>query len=209
MKNTMTLNEALTEFRKLKIADATAMALNSNRSSVEASTITFLRKVDESLIKFMNETTQDAFTACLLFYEMSVRKIGELAPLMAYYYGSKAMNQHTIPENSRMAARRIRLYAFFQNMDKFDRFVMLAKTPMIGYSGSLTDEEFFDFLIMSDVYHVWNSDRDSNILQSLQRQTIQNESKHPRFTKEKIKTEGEKVHRALFDAIEMACGPRS
>lgn len=204
----MTLHQAINEYRKLKISEATAMAMNANTDSIKNATISLFQKVNGNLMAMMNENTIDPFTACLLFSEMSMRKIGDLTPFLAYYFGTKAQSQSSIPEHSKLDARRMRVFALVQNMDKFDRMVMLAQTPMIGYSGTLNDQEFFDFLIMADVYRVWDSDNTSSFLQSLKRQTQENSLKYPMHSKETIIREGEKAHQALFKAIEMACGPR-
>ena len=91
------------------------------------------------------------------------------------------------------------------NLDTFERFITLAHdAPIIGYNGILSAEEFFDFLIMSDAYLVWNSDLESNILKSIQKLVIQHESNHPNFSKQEIIQEGEKAHSALFSSIKFA-----
>mgnify|MGYP007017360325 CR=1 FL=1 len=85
------------------------------------------------------------------------------------------------------------------NLNTFERFITLAhEAPIIGYNGNLSDEEFFDFLIMSDTYLVWNSDLESNVLKSIQKLVIQHEVSHPNFSKSDIIREGEKAHSALF-----------
>lgn len=153
-----------------------------------------------------NEFTTDPFTACLLFSEMSLTKIGELSPLLAYYYGTLTQSQDSIPTHSKIDARRMRLFAMFKNLEAFDRAIMFAHAPISGYTGNLNDQEFFDFLIMSDVYHVWDSDESSPLLQSLKRQTIEKTSNYSKYNKDSIMKEGDEAHKALFAIIEMTFG---
>lgn len=204
----MNLQQALTKYRQLKVAEATCLALNKNLQNVKAETIALFTQVNNNIGLMRNENTTDPFTACLLFSEMSMNKIGDISPLLAYYYGTLAQSQDTIPAHSKIDARRMRLFAMFKNMDAFDRAIMFAHAPISGYTGTLNDQEFFDFLIMSDVYSVCNSDDSSPLLQSLKRQTIEKTSKHSKFSKHEIMKEGEKAHKALFSIIEMACAPR-
>ena len=204
----MTLKQAITKYRQLKVAEATTMALNGHLQSIKEDTVNLFHQVNEILGTMRNDYTDDPFSACLLFSEMAIRKIGELTPFFAYYYGTLAQSQDTIPAHSKIDARRMRLFAMFKNLDAFDRSIMLAYAPISGYLGKLNDQEFFDFLIMSDVYLVWDSDDNSPLLQSLKNQTLKNKRKHLKFSKDEIVNEGEKAHKALFTIIKMACGPK-
>lgn len=205
----MTLNQVLTEYRKLKVAEGVSQAAGLRHGTTEQETLRLFKDVDRELPTLMNQSTSDCFTACLLFSEMSMRKTGgDLAPILAYYYGTKAISQPNIPENSHIDARRLRLFALFQNLDKFDRFITFAQAPLSGYQGSLNSEEFFDFLIMSDAYIVWNSDNSSNLLNSIKRLTTQHEQNHPRHNRNSIISEGAKAHDALFNIVSMTVAPR-
>ena len=143
----MTLKQAITKYRQLKVEEATTMALNGNRQSIDENTVKLFHQVNENLGTMRNDVTDDPFSACLLFSEMSIRKIGELAPFFAYYYGTLAQSQETISTHSKIDARRMRLFAMFKNLDAFDRPIMLAHAPISGYSRKLNEQEFFDFLI--------------------------------------------------------------
>lgn len=154
----------------------------------------------------MKENTTDSLTACLMFSEMSMRKIGgDFSFLSAYYHGSKALTQPNIPVHGRLAARQYRLFALFQNLEKFDRLISFAQAPIGGYKGNLNNEEFYDFLIMSDAYVVWNSDESSNLLNTIKRLVKQHEPNHPKYNRESIIKEGEKAHKALFNVVSMVC----
>ncbi|MDE6522757.1 MAG: hypothetical protein K2L17_08075 [Muribaculaceae bacterium] len=204
----MTLQQAITKYRQLKVAEAATKALNGNIRSINEDTVNLFHEVNENLGIMRNDYTDDPFSACLLFSEMSIRQIGELAPFLAYYYGTLAQSQDKISAHSKIDARRMRLFAMFKNLETFDRAIMLAHAPISGYTGKLNDQEFFDFLIMSDVYLVWDSDDNSTLLKSLKSQTLKNIRNHSKFSKDEIMKEGEKAHKALFTIIEMACGPK-
>lgn len=205
----MTLDQAITEYRQIKITEGICQAIGTSSGSTTQNVLNLFKRVDNELSTLLNQTTADSFSACLLFSEMSMRKIGgDLIPILAYYYGTKAISQPNIPENSHIDARRLRLFALFQNLSKFDRFITFAQAPLSGYQGSLSNEEFFDFLIMSDAYLVWNSDNDSNLLKSIKRLTTQHESNHPRYNRSSIISEGQKAHEALFNIVSMSVLPR-
>ena len=205
----MTLDQALTEYRKIKVTQGISQAAGGRLGSTEREIVQLFNRANDELSTLMNQSTADWFTACLFFSEMNMRKIGgDLIPILAYYYGTKAISQPNLPENSHIDARRLRLFALFQNLDKFDRFITFAQAPLSGYQGTLNNEEFFDFLIMSDAYLVWNSDNSSNLLSSIKRLTIQHEPNHPRHNKNSIISEGTKAHEALFNIVSMTVSPR-
>lgn len=205
----MTLDQILNDYRRLKVTEGMCMAAGGHSGSTLSDTLSLFKSVERELPSIINQSTADWFTACLLFSEMSMRKIGgDLIPILAYYYGTKAISQPNIPENSHIDARRLRLFALFQNLEKFDRFISFAQAPLSGYQGTLNNEEFFDFLIMSDAYLVWNSDNDSNLLKSIKRLTTQHEPNHPRHNKSSIISEGSKAHEALFNIVSMTVSPR-
>ena len=198
----MTIDQVLTEYKILQISGAFSEA-NGGRST-EQEKLQLFNRVDSELSTLMNQQTADWFDACLLFSEMSIRKIGgDFVPILAYYYGTKAISLSNLPEDSRIAARRLRLFSLFRNLDKFDRFITFAQAPLSGYQGSLNYEEFLDFLIMSDAYIVWNSDNSSKLLNSIKRLTTQHEPNHPRYNKSTIISEGSKAHEALFNIVSM------
>lgn len=205
----MTLDQVLTEYRKLKVTEGVSQATGLRHGTTEQETLRLFKNVDRELPTLMKQTTSDCFTACLLFSEMSMRKIGgDLTPILAYYFGTKAISQSNLPESSHIDARRLRLFALFQHLNKFDRFITFAQAPLSGYQGTLNNEEFFDFLIMSDAYIVWNSDNSSNLLDSIKRLTTQHEPNHPRHNRNSIILEGAKAHDALFNIVSMTVTSR-
>ncbi|MCH5216806.1 MAG: hypothetical protein J1F10_07665 [Muribaculaceae bacterium] len=205
----MTLEQAIAEYRQLKITEGMCQAIGRGTEAHTNDTISFFNRVNNELPSIRKQTTTDFFYACLLFSEMSMRKIGgDMVPILAYYYGTKAISQNNIPENSHIDARRLRLFTLFQNLDKFNRFITFAQAPLSGYEGSLNEEEFFDFLIMSDAYLVWDSDNSSNLLNTIKRLTTQHEANHPHYNKNTIISEGAKAHNALFNIVSMTLSPR-
>lgn len=191
----MKLSDAIKRYKQIKICSA----ISSNKLEE----IGFFNDVDKS-VTITNENVEDSFTATLMFSEMAMRKIGNFSPLYAYYFGSICQNK-AIEGQAKIDARRFRLISVFMNLNTFERFITLAHdAPIMGYDGNLSDEEFFDFLIMSDAYLVWNSDLESNILKSIQKLVIQHESNYTKFSKQEIIKEGEKAHSALFSSIKFA-----
>ena len=191
----MTLSEAIRKYKQIKVC----AAISPNKLEE----INFFNEVATNT-KIINGTEEDSFTATLMYSEMAMCKIGDLSPLYAYYFGTICQNT-SLPANVKIDARRFRLISMFTNLNIFERFILLAhKAPIMGYHGDLSDEEFLDFLIMSDAYLVWNSDLESNTLKSIQKLVIQHESNHPNFSKQEIINEGEKAHSALFSSIKFA-----
>lgn len=199
----MNINQAVTEYRQLSVSQAMAeaaseVALNNATRQKE----NFFLRINESMSELIEQNATDVFSATLLFSEMSMRKIGQFSPFLAYYYGTMSQQLTTIPSNSKVAALRLRLFALFQHLESFDRFINLAHTaPMMEYEGNLSIEQFFDFLIMSDAYRVWDSDDESSMLKSIKGLVNQHKENHPQFTREQIIQEGEKAHKALLTAM--------
>ena len=199
----MNINQAICEYRQLSVSHAMAEAVGgvalSNSTHQKSN---FFQRINESLSSLIEQDPDDLFSATLLFSEMSLRKIGQFSPFLAYYYGTMAHQLNNIPAKSKVAALRLRLFALFQHLESFDRFINLAHSaPMMGYEGNLTMEQFFDFLIMADAYRVWDSDEDSSMLRSIKRLVNQHKANHPQFTREQIIREGDKAHKALLTAI--------
>lgn len=191
----MILSEAIKKYKQIKVF--AAISLNKLEE------IDFFNDVAKN-VTVTNENVEDCFTATLMFSEMAIRKIGNFSPLYAYYFGSICQSR-TIGDKAKIDARRLRLISMFMNLNTFERFITLAHdAPIMGYDGNLSDEEFFDFLIMSDAYLVWNSDLGSNALKSIQKLVIKHESNHLNFNKQEIIKEGEKAHSALFSSIKFA-----
>lgn len=195
----MTLEQAIDEYRKLTVIQA----LNINAARLEQQKKELFNKVDRLLSSRAIHDVTDPFIATLMFSEMSFLKISDSAPLAAYYYGTLTQDDKFVPEENRVAALRYRLFALFQNLGIFQRFISVARLiPIFGYKGSLNADQFFDFLIMSDAYKVWDSDLDSDILDSIKRQVVKHQDMHNQFTKAAIIKEGTKAHKALFNLLE-------
>lgn len=195
----MRLDDIIRKYRQIKITQA----IVENSSNAELNSL--LNEVDANLNILIQDRTSDPFGACLIFSEMALRKIGSIAPICAYYYATLAQSQTTIPASSKVDAIRMRLFSVFSNLDIFERFIMMAHSaPMMGYNGSLNDEEFFDFIIMGDTYRVWDSDEDSAMLKSIKKLAISHQGNHPHFSRMDVIKEGEKAHEALLTAVKYA-----
>lgn len=139
----------------------------------------------------------------MAFFEMSVRKIGgDIPALLCYYYSSLVANDSSLPVNIRANGYRFRAFVEFKNMDKWNIIMSMAQAPFNGYEGNLTESEFFDILLLSDVYKAWDSDPSSSMLSNLQKQAPKVASLHPSFSRSQVLSEGELAHKALFDVIE-------
>lgn len=202
----MNLNQTINEYRQLSVSQAMAEAVGvSALNTASQQKLAFFQRVNESMPSLIEQNATDVFSATLLFSEMSLRKIGQFSPFLAYYYGTLSQRLNTVPDHSKTDALRLRLFAIFQYLEIFDRFINLAHTaPMMGYEGNLSMEQFFDFLIMADAYRVWDSDESSSMLNSIKRLVNQHKANHPQFTREQIIEEGKKAHKALFTAIKFA-----
>lgn len=201
----MTLNQTIAEYRKMTLLFTAAEATGGNKIAYNQQKNQFFNQVNNNISALINDNTADVFSATLLFSEMALRKVGDFAPLLAYYYGSLSMTSSEVQPQHKIDAQRMRLFALFQHLDKFDRFITLAHTaPMMEYEGNLSMEQFFDFLIMSDAYQVWRSDNESAMLNSIKRLVNQHKANHPTFSKERIIFEGKIAHEALMSAIKYA-----
>ena len=78
----------------------------------------------------------------------------------------------------------------------------MAQAPINEYNGNLTETEFFDILLLSDVYKAWDSDPNSSLLDKLKRQAPNVAAMHPNLSRGQVLTEGDLAHKALFDIIE-------
>lgn len=199
----MNLDQAINEYRQLSVSQAMAEAVGgiAENNAIQQKQ-SFFQRMNESMSSIIEQDASDVFTATLLFSDMAMRKIGQFSPFLAYYYGTKTQELNSIPAHSKVAALRLRLFSLFQHLESFDRFINLAHSaPMMEYDGSLSLEQFFDFLIMSDAYRVWDSDNDSSMLKSIKRLVNQHKLNHPQFTREQIIKEGDKAHKALLTAM--------
>lgn len=94
----MNINQAVTEYRQLSVSQAMAeaaseVALNNATRQKE----NFFLRINESMSELIEQNATDVFSATLLFSEMSMRKIGQFSPFLAYYYGTMSQQLTTIP----------------------------------------------------------------------------------------------------------------
>lgn len=189
----MTLDTAINKYRQLKVSSVIT-------HTVEKDLVSFFKEIKDNIPTLIKDKTNDPFTATLMFSELSFRKITGYS-YIAYYYGSICQNAN-IPKNLKDTAKRLRLEVFFSNLEEFDNLITFARTaPFIGYKGNLEAQPFLDFLIMSDAYEVWDSDKDDKLLKSIQNLVITHENHYPSYTKQQIIQEGNLAHQALFNAI--------
>lgn len=192
----MKLDDAISKYKQLKVTSVI-------EPSVEKELVIFFNEVQNNIPTLIKDNTDDPFTATLMFSELSFRKIVGYS-YIAYYYGTVCQNAN-IPQNQKDTAKRLRLEVFFKNLEEFDNLITFARTaPFLGYSGNLAAQPFFDFLIMSDAYEVWDSDKDDELLKSIQNLVIKHESHYPSYSRQQIIKEGKLAHQALFNAVKIA-----
>lgn len=139
-----------------------------------------------------------------VFYEMFVRKIGNNLPmLLAYVYSSRVAKDESFSLTNRLEGYKIRAKIVFGSMDRLDRVMILARTaPMGKYRGSLDDNQFFDILLLSDVYKAWNQNDDDELFAKIKLQAPRVAQVHSGLTKQKVLKEGELAHKAVLNIVE-------
>ena len=138
----------------------------------------------------------------MAFFDMFAREMGkDMSALLCYYYSSLVANDSSLTTNNRVHGNRFRAFITFKNMDKWDRIFTMAQAPAY-YRGNLSDDSFFDILLLSDVYKAWDSDPDSPLLANLKKQSTKVEALYPSLSRTQVLTEGEFAHEALFGVIE-------
>ncbi|MBQ2506917.1 MAG: hypothetical protein II530_00310 [Bacteroidaceae bacterium] len=195
------LNELLKHYSATKILFEVE-GKDSTQESVQ-----ILRQIEDVLKKnewkITSSSVENNSLAMMAFFEMSVREIGgDIPALLCYYYSSLVANDSSLPVNIRANGYRFRAFVEFKNMDKWNIIMSMAQAPFNGYEGNLTESEFFDILLLSDVYKAWDSDPSSSMLSNLQKQAPKVASLHPSFSRSQVLSEGELAHKALFDVIE-------
>ncbi len=148
------------------------------------------------------EAPTDTIAMCA-FFEMFARKIGGDATIMlCYYYSSRVANDHSLPNRTRIEGNKYRAFIVFKGMEKFNMAINLACNSHIsGYRGNLNTNQFFDLLLLSDVYKAWDADSNSSMLQNLKKQAPFVAANHSTFSKQQIINEGELAHEALLNVI--------
>lgn len=170
----------------------------------------YLQQIAEELknssdVKSIIESIDDKQKALAVFYAMSIEKICDLAPVITYYLATLCIDDNTIAPNDKLDARAMRVLSIFGNLDFFARIANLCLSPAFGnYKGKLNNvKAFFDFVIMSDTFLVWELQDFYPKLSSLKRLTKENVSVYQHtFSKEDIIYEGGLAHKILFAVID-------
>lgn len=170
----------------------------------------YLQQIAEELknssdVKGIIESIDDKQKALAVFYAMSVEKIYDLAPVITYYLATLCINDSAIVPNDKLDARAMRVLSIFGNLEFFARITNLCLSPAFGnYKGKLNNvKPFFDFIIMSDTFLVWDLQDSYPKLSSLKRLTEENAFVYQRaFSKEDIIYEGGLAHKVLFTVID-------
>ena len=141
----------------------------------------------------------------LAFWEMFAREIGrEMASLLCYYYSSLVVNDNSLPIKKRDQGNKYRAFITFKNMknNRWNFIFAMAQTST-GYKGKLTEDSFFNILLLSDVYKAWDTDPDSPLLNDLKKQSANVAALHPSLSRTQVLTEGEIAHKAVFSVVEL------
>lgn len=193
------LNNLLKQYAATKISCEFA-GTDSTQESVK-----ILRKIEETLKNNKWNITsfpvENNTIAMMAFFDMFAREMGkDMSALLCYYYSSLVANDSSLPTKNREHGNRFRAFITFKNMDKWDRIFTMAQAP-VYYSGNLSDDSFFDILLLSDVYKAWDSDPESSMLANLKKQSPKVAALHPSLSRTQVLTEGEMAHKAVFDVI--------
>ena len=194
------LNNLLKQYAATKISCEFA-GTDSTQESVK-----ILREIEETLKKndwkITSFIVENNTVAMLAFFEMFSREIGgNRSALLCYYYSSLVANDCSLSAENRAHGNRFRAFITFKNMDKWNMLFAMAQAP-INYKGNLSDDSFFDILLLSDVYKAWDSDPDSSMLANLKKQSTKVAALHPSLSRAQVLTEGEIANKAVFGVIE-------
>ena len=143
----------------------------------------------------------DVLTASIAFYDMFLNNImKKAAATLAYYYTTKVIENQYYPENIRKNAYCMRAVVVFKNISIFLKYSDTARKKY--YNGPLSENQFFDLMLLSDVYSGWNNDLNSSIFnKSIKEQVPNVASNHPSFTKAEIVNKGQEASNAMYDLI--------
>ena len=159
--------------------------------------------------KELKEVT-DISSAMLAFYEMSLRGINKLASSkLAFYYASKIISENKFPNDVIISAYVIRSVVIFNNMDNFLDFARWAKEDY--YSGDLDNTQFFDLLLLANVYSGWINPLGSPQFEKMKQQATNVASNHQGFDKSQIIREGlmasESIEKLFAHALQNSSFP--
>lgn len=148
---------------------------------------------------------ENNFKAMETFWFLFIREIrldGFPAAYLCYYFSCLVAYDTNLPLEKRLEGNKYRAFIMFK-MDSLTwySFLTQARLEYIKSNGILTEKEFFDFLILSDVYKAWDIDPNHYIMDDLKKQAPTIASIYPSFNKEKIIYEAELAHKAIFSLI--------
>lgn len=140
----------------------------------------------------------------IVFYNMFVKKIGNDLPLLlAYIYSSRVAKDESFSLANRLEGYKTRAKIVFGCMDRLDRIMLLARTaPMGRYRGHLDGNQFFDILLLSDVYKVWSQNGGDEMFTKIKLQAPHVACVHSELTKQEVLEEGELAHEAVLNIVE-------
>ncbi|MDY2641767.1 MAG: hypothetical protein SOW01_05260 [Mediterranea sp.] len=169
-------------------------------------TAVVLHKINDYLKanKYKDELIiEDMTMAMCAFYDMCSRKIGGFyISLFSYFSCTAVANKTYLPQDTRLNGIMLRAFTTFTWFNSWYKILTLARTSPIGrYEGNLDEKSFFDILLLSDVYKVWNIDNDHPTLYKLKSQAPFIAHNYPNFTKQQIIKEGELANEALFNIV--------
>jgi hypothetical protein len=152
-------------------------------------------------VQWQKELAQvtDYESAALAFYDMSVRGFNKnLASLLSFYFASKVINSTSSPI-TKENFHSLRAVVVFKRSSKFLYYAEKAMNQ--HYSGKLNNKNFFDVLLLSDVFLGWNGNIITNTFSQLKEKSSNISVIHNYLTRNDILVEGQKACRAIFDSI--------
>ena len=131
---------------------------------------------------------EDMTMAMCAFYDMCSRKIGGFyISLFSYFSCTAVANKTYLPQDTRLNGIMLRAFTTFTWFKSWHKILNLARTSPRGrYEGNLDEKSFFNILLLSDVYRVWDVSNAHPILSKLKMQAPLIANNYPSFTKQQI-----------------------
>lgn len=151
----------------------------------------------DKLVQWQIELKQvkDYDSAALVFFDMSIKGASKkITAILSYYYLSKILAKKPLSNFYRMRALIV-----YKRSSIFINYAEKAMTQ--HYAGNLNNRNFFDILLLSDVYNGWNGIFGEDIFAQLKEESTRIASIHQYFTKDEVLEEGKKACKSLNEYI--------
>ena len=118
----------------------------------------------------------------------------KITAILSYYYLSKILTIRPLSNFYRMRALIV--------YKRSSTFIYYAEKAMTQhYVGNLNNKNFFDILLLSDVYKGWNGNFGEDAFAQLMKDSTRIASIHQYFTKNEVLEEGNKACKSINEYI--------